>query len=454
MNAPLITRPVPGPPRQYRFPSFERIKLPNGMELIVAPVRRLPLVTLRLVLDVGARLEPRDQAGIATLAAAALAEGTTRLDAAALADEFERLGGSLSSYATWDATQVRTTVLSSRVPEAMSLLSEVVRAPAFAPREVDRLKQERLAELLELKTEPRGLADERFSSSLYKPTSRLSVQEGGAERSVSHLNSDGCRTWHTEQFAPSVTALVVAGDVDVESMFRLASDTLGDWNARVPATASVDDSPARDSRSILLVDRPAAPQTELRLGHVGLPRSHPDYFDVVVMNAILGGVFNSRINLNLRERNAFTYGAFSSFEWRRDAGPFVVSTAVATPVTASAIREVLVELERMRAGAPSADELSLSTSYLDGVFPIRFETTDAIAGALANLRTFRLPDDFYDTYRKRIRAVTADGVAQAALNHIHTDRLQILAVGDRAQVEPMVGALEFGAIRVIGDDDD
>lgn len=454
MTAPIITRPVPGPPRPYRFPSFERTRLPNGLELIVAPVRRLPLVTIRLVLDVGARQEAREQAGIALLAATALAEGTIRLDAAALADEFERLGGSLSAYATWDATHVRTTVLSSRVPEALSLLSEVVRTPAFAPREVERLKQERLAELLELKTEPRGLADERFSSSLYRPTSRLSVQEGGSERTVSPLTSDACRAWHSNQFAPSVTALVVAGDVGVDAMYSLASETLGDWSAPAPAATSVDDGQGRESRSILLVDRPTAPQTELRLGHVGLPRLHPDYFDVLVMNAILGGVFNSRINLNLRERNAFTYGAFSSFEWRRDAGPFVVSTAVATPVTASAIREVLVELERMRAGAPSADELSLSTSYLDGVFPIRFETTDAIAGALANLRTFRLPNDYYDTYRERIRAVTAEGVARAALNHIHTTRLQILAVGDRAQVEPMVEALEFGTISAIGVDDE
>jgi zinc protease len=454
VTAPVITRPIPGPPRPYRFPAFERTRLPNEVELIVAPVRRLPLVTIRLVLDVGARQERRDQAGIATLAASALAEGTTRLDAGALADEFERLGGSLSAYATWDATHVRTTVLSSRVPEALALLSEVVRTPAFAPREVERLKQERLAELLELKSEPRGLADERFNSSLYTPASRLSIQEGGSERSVTSLTSEACRAWHSEQFAPSVTALVVAGDVDVDSMYRLAGETLGDWRAPAPAPPSVDDRPARESRTILLVDRPAAPQTELRLGHVGIPRSHPDYFDVLVMNAILGGVFNSRINLNLREKNAFTYGAFSSFEWRRDAGPFVVSTAVATPVTLSAIREVLVELERMRAGAPSADELSLSTSYLDGVFPIRFETTDAIAGALANLRTFRLPDDYYDTYRARIRAVTAEGVAQAALNHLHTDRLQILAVGDRAQVEPMIETLEFGAISVIGDDEE
>jgi zinc protease len=215
----------------------------------------------------------------------------------------------------------------------------------------------------------------------------------------------------------------------------------------------VDDAQARDYRSIGLLDRPGAPQTELRLGHVGLPRSHPDYFDVVVMNAILGGVFNSRINLNLREKNAFTYGAFSAFEWRRDAAPFVVSTAVATPVTAPAVREILVELDRIKAGTPSAEELSLSTSYLDGVFPIRFETTDAIAGALASLRTLRLPDEFYDTYRERVRAVTGEAVMRAAQQHIHLDRLQLVAVGDRAAVEPALAELKLGSVTVMHDDD-
>lgn len=454
MSVPPVTRPLPGPPRPYRFPSFERITLPNGLELIVAPVRRLPLASIRFVLDVGARQEERRLAGVASLTAASLAEGTERLDGAALAEEFERLGGSLSSYATWDATHVVTTVLSARLQPALSLLTEVIRMPAFAPREVGRLKDERLAELLELKAEPRGLADERFTSSLYRRSSRLSVQEGGSERTVSGVTVEACRSWHAEQFAPAASALVIAGDVDVDQVVRLASDHLADWKATEPPAAVVDDRPVRDYRSVSLLDRPGAPQSELRLGHIGLPRSHPDYFDVVVMNAILGGVFNSRINLNLRERNAFTYGAFSSFEWRRDAGPFVVSTAVATAVTASAIREVIVELERMQSGPPTVDELSLSTSYLDGVFPIRFETTDAIAGALANLRTLRLPDDYYDTYRDQVRSVTAEGVERAARQHIHLDQLQLLAVGDRAQVEPMLGDLQLGPVSLIGDDDE
>jgi zinc protease len=453
MTAVTHPRPPAGARRPYRFPAFERTRLPNGIEVVVAPVRRLPLVTIRIVLDTGARQERREEAGVASLAASALAEGTNRLDSGELADAFEQLGGALLTYATWDATQVRSTVLSARLEPALRLLAEVVRTPAFNAREVNRLKEERLAELLELKSEPRGLADERFNESLYRPASRFSVQEGGSEKTIRGLARDDCVAWHAKKFSPAITALVVAGDVDPEEVARVAGNVLGDWSATPPVEFPVDDAPSNSTRLTRLIDRSGAPQSELRLGHVGLRREHPDYFNVTVMNAVLGGVFNSRINLNLREKNAFTYGAFSSYEWRRDAAPFVVSTAVATAVTAPAVREILTELDRMQQGPPTDDELSLSTSYLDGVFPIRFETTDAIAGALAGLLTLRLPDDYYDTYRDRIRAVTADDVLRAARDHIHLDRLQVLAVGDRQQVMPSLEGLPLGPIEIIGDDD-
>jgi zinc protease len=167
----------------------------------------------------------------------------------------------------------------------------------------------------------------------------------------------------------------------------------------------------------------------------------------VVMNAILGGVFNSRLNLNLRERHGYTYGASSGYEWRRETGPFAISTAVATEVTAAATGEIMQELRTMRDTAPSPEEVSLVISYLDGVFPIRFETAEAIAGALATLRMFDLPDDYYDTYRASIAAVSAEDVAQAAQRHLHPDLLQIVAVGDPAQITPELRALDLGPVR-------
>jgi zinc protease len=181
---------------------------------------------------------------------------------------------------------------------------------------------------------------------------------------------------------------------------------------------------------------------------VGLPRKHPDYFPVTVMNAILGGLFNSRINLNLREVHGYTYGAFSTFEWRRAAGPFVVSTAVQSEVTAPAAREVLNEIERMRAEPVSSDELSLAVSYLDGVFPIRYETTEAIAQALTTLVIHDLPPDFYDTYRENVRAVTLPDVLHAAERHLNPGALQIVVVGDPSVVKEPLAEGGFGPVDV------
>jgi zinc protease len=201
---------------------------------------------------------------------------------------------------------------------------------------------------------------------------------------------------------------------------------------------------ARQERAVHIIAKPDAPQSELRIGHVGIPRNHPDFFPVNVMNAVLGGLFNSRINLNLREAHGYTYGAFSTFEWRRQAGPFVVQTAVKSDITDAAAREVLLEIDRMRAKAVAPDELSLATSYLDGVFPIRFETTAAIAAALSVLVIHALPDDYYDRYRERVRAITIDDLLSAAQKYLHPDALQMVAVGDPATIRDKLDAMRFG----------
>jgi len=210
----------------------------------------------------------------------------------------------------------------------------------------------------------------------------------------------------------------------------------------------VSDQPARIARTVHVVGKADAPQSELRVGHVGLPRLHPEYFAVVVMNAILGGLFSSRINLNLREAHAYTYGAFSSFDWRRAAGPFSVATAVRSDVTDAAVREILLEIDRMRAEEVTEAELTLATSYLDGVFPIRFESTTAIASALSSLVTYALPNDYYDRYRASIRSVTASQVLEAARAHVRPEHLQIVAVGDPALVRGPLEQLALGPMHV------
>ncbi|HVE78007.1 MAG TPA: pitrilysin family protein [Gemmatimonadaceae bacterium] len=445
---PAPPRPAPAPPRAYRFPRFERRALPNGLGLVVAPVPKLPLVTIVLVAEAGASADAAGREGAAQLVARLLLEGTETLDGAALAERFESLGAAVEASADWDGALVRMTVLASRLGEAFPLFAEAVLAPGFPPREVERLKQERLAELLQLRAEPRGLADEMFDRFLYAPASRYAYPAGGSETSVAALDRGALLGFWRERYRAGGMTLVVAGDVTADAVERLARASFGDLPGGASPPVRVAAEAARLTRAIHVVTKDEAPQSELRVGHVGLPRSHPDYFPVVVMNAVLGGLFSSRINLNLREAHAYTYGAHSGFDWRRAPGPFVVDAAVKSDVTHLAAREVLREIDRMRAEPIAADELSLATSYLDGVFPIRYETTGAIAAALASLVVYGLPDDYFDTYRSRIRGVTTGAVREAAERHLDPARLQMVFVGDPEAIRQPLEGLEFGPVAV------
>ena len=437
-------RPEPGPPREYQFPRFERRRLDNGVELIVAPVAKLPIVTVAILVDAGAVCDPSGREGTAQLVAKLLLEGTERSDGAELTERFERLGASIDAHADWDAAAITLTALSEHLSAAFDLLGEVLRTPAFRVREVERLKAERIAELLQLRAEPRGLADELFSRFVYTPSSRYARPEGGDERSVDAIDREHIVSFWESRYLPGATTVIIAGDISSEDAEELTRRALGPWTQGAPTRVTADDLPAHHERGVHIIVKPDAPQSELRIGHVGIPRNHPDFFPVNVMNAVLGGLFNSRINLNLREAHGYTYGAFSGFEWRRQAGPFVVSTAVRSDITNAAAHEVLLEIDRIRAEAISPSELSLATSYLDGVFPIRFETTSAIAAALAVLALHGLPDDYYDRYRARVRAITTEQILEAAQRHLHPDSLQMVVVGDPAAVRAPLEAMNFG----------
>ena len=446
-------RPASGAPRPYEFPAVTRFTLDNGLRIVVAPMPRLPLVSVLAVIDAGASSDAAGHEGLAMLTASALAEGTAARDAAALADAFERLGTSLGSGADWDDATISMTVTPSRLDEAFALLAEVLMAPRFAPADVARLKAERLSDLLQQRVEPRGLADERFAGVVYAESSRFARPDGGTPGSVRTLDEGTVRAWHAARYASATTTLVVTGDVTPDAVHALVARQLGAWSGPVQRIAAVDASPRTSTRAVHVVAKANAQQTELRVGHIGLPRSHGDYFAVVVMNAILGGLFSSRINLNLREAHAYTYGAHSGFDWRRAAGPFAVSTAVKTEVTGDSVREILLEIDRIRDAEVTRDELALATQYLAGVFPIRYETTGAVAGALAMASVHGLEPAYFSTYRQKISAVTTADVLAAARAHLHPDQLQILAVGDASAIEGPLAALGLGPLTVTDTDD-
>jgi zinc protease len=445
----VTVKPAPAAPRDYHFPHFERRMLSNGIQLVVAPVAKLPLVTVLALVEAGASVEPTGKHGVAALSARLLLEGAVKMDGVALADRFERIGASVEAHADWDVASISLTTLSDRLPDALALVRDLLRAPTFPEREVQRLKEERLADLLQQLAEPRGLADEQFASAVYDAKARYAAPEQGEAASVRALSRDDVQQFYSARYQPAGTTLVFAGDVTMETAATLAESLFGDWTGARPSAAPDGIDAARPGRLVRVVSKADAPQSELRMGHRGLPRNAPDYFDAMVMNAVLGGLFSSRINLNLREVHGYTYGASSVFDWRRGAGPFVVQTAVKSDVTGAAVQEILTEIERMRTAPISDDELTLATSYLDGVFPIRYETTAAIASALANMIIHGLPDDYYDQYRAHVRSVTTEGVLRAAQRHLHPEQLRIVVVGDPVTVSASVEAVTGVAPEIV-----
>lgn len=443
MSAPVTPKaaapkPKPAPPRDYRFPHFDRRTLRNGIQILVAPVAKLPLVSVLALVEAGASVEPTGQHGVAALTARLLLEGAAGMDGSALADRFEQIGASVDAHGDWDVATVSLTVLSERLPDALRLVRDLIREPTFPEREVQRLKEQRLSDLLQQLTEPRELADEQFAAATYTPSSRYATPEEGDAASVRALTRADVQAFYAAHYHSRALTLLFAGDTTTDAAVTLAESLFGDWVGPSPTTALAGVDTAQEGKLVRVVAKADAPQSEIRVGHVGLPRRIDDYFDVMVMNAVLGGLFSSRINLNLREVHGYTYGASSMFDWRRGAGPFVIQTAVKSDVTGPAIGEILKEIDRMRTEEITQDELTLATSYLDGVFPIRYETTAAIAGALANLVIHSLDEDYYDEYRANVRSVTTTSVLKAAQRHLHPDQLRIVVVGDPATIAEQI----------------
>jgi zinc protease len=457
MTSPVMTsgaasKPLPGPPREYRFPHFDRRALSNGIQVLVAPVAKLPLVSVLALVEAGASAEPAGKYGVAALTARLLLEGAAGLDGTALADRFEQIGASVDAQGDWDVATISLTVLSERLPAALSLVRDLVRAPTFPEREVERLKEQRLSDLLQQLAEPRELADEQFASATYQPGARYAAPEEGDAASVRALTRDDVQAFYSARYHPRGLTLLFAGDITTDAAVALAEPLFGDWTGPSLAGTPTGIDASQSGKVVRIVAKTDAPQSEIRVGHVGLPRRIDDYFDVMVMNAVLGGLFSSRINLNLREVHGYTYGASSVFDWRRGAGPFVIHTAVKSEVTGAAIREILKEIDRVRSEEITHDELTLATSYLDGVFPIRYETTAAIAGALANLVIHSLDENYYDVYRSKVGAVTTASVLRAARDHLHPDQLRIVVVGDPAVVAEQISTVTGVSAEIVTSD--
>lgn len=427
--------PAAGPRRSFRFPRLERRTLAGGVELLLAPLPGRGLIQLDLICPGGAQHESAADGGLATLTAALLDEGTPGASALDIARRLEAIGGSLVTSADWDGFYLSAGVPAEHGERALELLSELAREASFPDEEVERLRRQRRAELRRRSAQPGFLAAVHLARAIYGdgPYGHSLL---GDDASIATLDRDRIVRFARSHVIPTGATLVAVGDFDAQPLATRCDRSLASWvAAAAPAPAPAPQPTA--TRGIWIVDRPGSPQTELRCGHVGIRRRHPDFAPLQVLNSILGGKFTSRLNLSLRERHAVTYGAYSRITGRRGPGPIVLGAAVVNEAAGLALEEMLSEMGRLRDLPVTADELADARDYILGVFPYALQTVGGISRRLETLAVHGLPDDYYADYLARIEAVTEEELLDCARAHLRPDEAAAVAVGPATELRPL-----------------
>jgi zinc protease len=441
--------PAPGPLRPFHFPDVRRRTLDNGMQVIVAENHAFPVATLDLVLPTGGLAEPEERGGLASLTAGLLESGAGGRDATQIAEAVDELGLALETGISWDTSLAGFTALTSRLEAGMAILADLAIRPAFPEGEVERIREERLAAVAQRRADPSTLADELNTYYSFPAGHPFGRRLGGLTTTLATLTRAEVAGFHASHYLPEGAWLCAAGDVTLDGVSALAERYFAGWRGAPPPLREPRTDPRFGETTIILADRPGSVQSEVRVGHVGIPRNAEDYFAVTVMNSVLGGLFSSRLNLNLRERLGYTYGASSAFGMRKLPGTFTVSSAIQSEGTAHAVSEMLRDMREMQEGLVSDEELHDARHYLAGTFPLALQSTDGLAGKLSSLAVYDLPDDYYDSYRDRLMAVTAEEVREAARRRLMPDRAAVVVVGDAAQLRGGLEALEIGPVLVV-----
>src|SRR3989441_8679053 len=372
-----------------------------------------------------------------------LDEGSGDRSAIEMHEALARLGAQFDTDIGSDAASVSVTVLTRFAGRALTLLADVVARPALRDDDFTRVRQLRLHRLTQLRDMPGVVADRAFLKLLYgsHPYGHSPI---GNEAALAGMTVDDVRAFHAAAIRPSVATLIAVGECDHDAIVHLATEAFGDW-LEASGDAVTPDGAVPAAAALNIIPRPKAPQSELRIGHVAVPRDTPDYHSLLVANTILGGQFVSRINLNLREDKGFTYGARTAFEFRRLPGPFVLQVSVQTSGTASAIDESISEIAGMRGVRPvTADELSLGIAALTRGYARSFETADQIARAVMQLALYDLPDDYFAQFVPRVECVTGEEVSRVMTRHLDPERLTTLVVGDVDAIGQDLGRLGLG----------
>jgi predicted Zn-dependent peptidase len=440
--------PTLGPPPSFTFPGIHRHVLPNGLRVRTVEHTSVPVVTFVLQVEGGSGADPETHQGLASIVADMVDEGTGSLSAIDVSDALARIGGDYDVDTGADAITFSLTTLARFADRGADLLAGLLTRPSLRESDFMRVRQLRIDRLRQMKDVAPAVAERAFLRLLYgrHPYGHTAL---GNEDGLRSLTLEQVSAFHAAMFRPSQSVLIVAGGLRHEELLAVGERAFGAWTGAVGAAAPPPPAsaiaPEPTPRRIALVHREAAAQSELRIGHLAAGRRTPDYASLLVMNAVLGGQFVSRINLKLREEKAYTYGARSGFDWRRGLAPFVLSTSVHTASTADAVADAAAEIEAIRGRRPvTENELAHAKAALTRGYPSGFETAAQVARAVSQLALYDLPDSYFSDFVPTVTGVTADDVTRVAANYLDPARLIALVVGDAAVVTESLHGLSFG----------
>ncbi|MGH9346086.1 MAG: M16 family metallopeptidase [Vicinamibacterales bacterium] len=478
--------PDVGPDPVFHFPSLVRHRFANGLEVRTVEHHSVPIVTFVLQVDDGSGADPGHQEGLAAITADMLDEGTGALSAIEVSEALARIGAELDIDVAPDVTVFTLTTLTRFADRGAALLSDILAKPSLREEDFARVRQLRLDRLRQLRDVPPAVAERAFLRLLYgdHPYGHLPI---GSDASLRALRPDDIRAFHAAAYRPTHATLVVVGDMRHDDLRAAAERAFGGWcETRTPgATGALGETSAtgdagasgvlgaagagsaagaRDAAMtpvaarangtrLAVVPREHAAQSELRIGHLTTGRNTPDYPALLMLNAVLGGPFVSRVNLKLREEKGYTYGARTGFDWRRGVSPFSLQASVHTAVTADAIADSFTELEGIRGGRPVEErEMALARSALTRGYPRSFETAQQVARSVAQLVLYGLPDSYFEEFVPKVKAVTAGEVTRVARTHLHPSRMVTLIVGDHHAIGGSLQALQLGEPVMLSDD--
>jgi zinc protease len=439
------TPPKPTAERAFKPPAARRAKLPNGMSVLVVENHKLPIVSIALVAPgAGTAYDPKDKPGLAAFTADMLDEGAAGLSAIQIAQEEDRLGATIALGAGTDAARVSVSTLTATLDPTIDLLAKILTQPAFDPKDFDRVAGDRGTALELRRDRPREVAGIMLAATLFGIDTPYGHPGAGVRESFKSIALPDLQAFYASRWNPATMTLVVAGDVDEAKLVARLGAALGAWKAPGAKIVRVAASPLKVAARLQLVDRPNAPQSDVRIGLVGLDRKDRRYYAFEVMANALGGGFTSRLNQRLREQLGITYGIGAGMDWRQQPGPFSISTAIVAAETAHGIAETLKIVDDLAQKDVPAAELDKAKQNLIRALPAQFETNAGTAASFAELSLHGLPDDWYAHYADQVRRVTAADVRSVAKTAIPSGKLVIAVVGDMGKVRGELDKLGLG----------